>query len=101
MSGYCRELYKIVSRSSGWAKVRKERIGRDGGCRCCGKKKLLQVHHIRPFHIRPELELDIDNTITLCGRCHLLIGHLDNWKSYNNHLAHDVKIISGRIKGRP
>ena len=102
MAGYIRELYKLIARSPGWRKVRSERIKLDRGqCRVCTKRKRLQVHHVRPFRLRPELELDINNTITLCGRCHILIGHLDNWKSFNSNLAADVQAIFNRIKFRP
>jgi len=71
MAGICREIIKAVTRSPGWVKIRKQRLELDGGkCRACGKKSIgLQVHHIEPFHLKPELELDIENTITHCGRC--------------------------------
>lgn len=62
----------------------------------CGYRgRGLQVHHIKPFHLHPDLELDPDNLITLCeikGRDHhLLIGHLDDWEAYNPNVRHDVK----------
>jgi hypothetical protein len=50
----------------------------------------VQVHHVRPFHLRPELELDPDNLISLCmaeGRhCHLAVGHGGDFKAYNLHV---------------
>lgn len=101
MAGFWRELTKRATRSPGWGKVRTERIRLDGGrCRACGKKRNLQAHHIQPFHLQPELELDLDNTLTLCGRCHLLIGHLDYWKAYNKKVLADVATIINRIKER-
>jgi len=62
----------------------------------CGYKgKKLHVHHIKPFHLHPQLELDPRNLITLCearGRDHhLLLGHLGTWESYNEHIRDDVK----------
>jgi 5-methylcytosine-specific restriction endonuclease McrA len=102
MAGWWREQAKRVSRSKGWNKIRDERIHIDGGkCRACGRKNNLQGHHIKPFHIDPALELDISNTITLCGRCHILIGHLDNWKSYNQQVIFDSVTTRMRIEGRP
>ncbi|GCE29115.1 hypothetical protein KDA_45990 [Dictyobacter alpinus] len=56
------------------------------------------MHHIKPFHLYPELELDPGNLITLCeikGRTHhLLIGHLDDWQSYNLRVRADTKRYS-------
>jgi 5-methylcytosine-specific restriction endonuclease McrA len=57
----------------------------------CGYKgKNLQVHHIKPFHLHPHLELDPQNLITLCEH-HLLLGHLDAWDSYNERIREDAK----------
>jgi len=69
---------------------------REPACVVCGYKgKKLQVHHIKPFHLHPQLELDPHNLITLCearGRDHhLLLGHLDAWDSYNEHIHDDVR----------
>jgi len=104
MPGFWREVSKIATRSSGWAKARKRRIELDGGrCMCCGKGKseLLQVHHIRPFHEEPELELEQSNLITLCSRCHLFVGHLDYWKSHNPNVMDHAVMIYKQIKERP
>lgn len=83
-------------RSPQWARVAKEHRLREPACVACGYKgKKLQVHHIKPFHLHPQLELDPHNLITLCeakGRDHhLLLGHLDAWDSYNEHIRDDVK----------
>lgn len=102
MAGFWREVGKRISRSPGWGKVRARRIEIDGGrCRACGRMVNLQVHHVRPFNVAPALELDIRNTITLCGRCHIMLGHLDNWKSHNAQVVHDAHSTFSRIKGRP
>lgn len=83
-------------RSREWARVAKEHLLREPRCVACGYRgKKLQVHHIKPFHLHPQLELDPQNLITLCearGReHHLLLGHLDAWESYNDHIRADVK----------
>ncbi len=83
-------------RSPEWPRVEKEHLLREPACVACGHKGHgLQVHHIRPFHLHPQLELDPNNLITLCeieGReHHLLLGHLDEWESFNEHVRHDVK----------
>ncbi len=52
------------------------------------------------FHLHPNLELDPRNLITLCelpGRDHhLLIGHLDEWESYNVNVRDDAKRYYGK-----
>ena len=83
-------------RSPEWHRVAMEHRLREPACVVCGYKgKKLQVHHIKPFHLHPHLELDPDNLITLCearGReHHLLLGHLDSWASYNEHIRADAK----------
>lgn len=83
-------------RSPEWERVEKEHLVREPACAACGYEgRGLQVHHIKPFHLHPALELDPNNLITLCeikGRDHhLLIGHLDEWESYNERVRTDVK----------
>lgn len=85
-----------LARSPQWSRVAKEHLLREPACAACGYKgRKLQVHHIKPFHLHPQLELDPDNLITLCtarGReHHLLLGHLDEWASFNEHVRADVK----------
>ncbi len=83
------------ARSPEWERVEREHRLREPACVACGYKgKGLQVHHIHPFHLHPELELDQNNLITLCevkGRDHhLLLGHLDEWESYNKDVRADA-----------
>ncbi len=83
-------------RSPEWPRVEQEHRLREPACVACGYKgRDLQVHHIKPFHLHPHLELEPDNLITLCqarGReHHLLLGHLDEWGSYNEHVRYDAK----------
>ena len=68
----------------------------------------IQVHHIAPFHFciaagRPDLELDPRNLISLgetehnapAPNHHLLLGHLDDFKSYNLNVATDCETFRG------
>lgn len=78
----------LSKRSSHWESVRKIWLFLNGECAACGSKEKLQVHHIKPFHIDPSLELDYNNFITLCEKkggleCHLHIGHHGNFKQEN------------------
>lgn len=89
------------TRSPHWAHVEKEHLSKEPACMACGYRgKGLQVHHIKPFHLHPHLELEPTNLITLCevkGRDHhLLLGHLDQWASYNEHVREDVKRHHGK-----
>ena len=65
-------------------------------CAVCNSKKKLEAHHIIPFHIQPDLELDRTNLITLCEsrttiNCHLIIGHTGNYRDYNPKVIEDAK----------
>lgn len=93
-------------RSSKWASVRKKFLLTNNTCAACGGKKALEVHHKQPFHKNPELELKETNFVTLCEskengvNCHLLFGHLGNFKSINVNVDEDVKIWKKKITTR-
>lgn len=93
-------------RSGQWPKVRSTHLEKNPLCANCGRSKGIdgrpnQVHHKRPFHLAPDQELDSDNLITLCPRCHFLVGHLDNWKSSNLNVEKDAARQLKEIKTRP
>jgi predicted HNH restriction endonuclease len=92
-----------AARDHRWDAVRDRAVAQSPACACCGtrQKKVLQVHHIKPFHLFPELELDPRNLIVLCVVCHFLIGHLKNWSSYNPDVFADAAWLRGKIDGRP
>ena len=46
------------SRSYEWSKIRNEFLKENPTCAACGRNKKLEIHHIKPFHLNPELELD-------------------------------------------
>lgn len=67
-------------RSPRWRSVRARWLVTSTTCAACGAAVGLEVHHIKPFHQFPELELDRTNLITLCEApgvkgCHLNLGH--------------------------
>lgn len=94
-------------RSSEWPAVRKAYLSTHNKCAVCNGTSNLEVHHISPFHATPELELDPNNLITLCEagkdgiNCHLLIGHLGNFKSVNLDVVADAAIWNSKITNRP
>jgi hypothetical protein len=90
-------------RSTHWPRVRKEHLEHQPLCSVCGGRKNVEVHHVRPFYKAPKLELDPQNLITLCNhlRCHLLIGHLGYFRSWNVDVRRMAASIFGRIVRRP
>ena len=49
---------------------RKAVIDRDKKCVVCGSEDDLQAHHIKSFAQFPLLRFEVDNGITMCGKCH-------------------------------
>lgn len=74
-------------------------------CAVCGGSDKVVPHHIIPVHVDATKELDETNLIPLCeGRvmnCHLVVGHLRSWVSYNPTVREDAEIIRQRIANRP
>lgn len=89
-------LERGFGRSREWPKVRKAHLTREYTCQWCGSLERLEVHHIKPFHIYPQLELDDDNLITLCEsgdeKCHLIHGHLGNYRKFNALIRDQVTL---------
>jgi 5-methylcytosine-specific restriction enzyme A len=92
-------------RSPLWSKLRIRFIMASPFCAACGSREMLTAHHIKPFHLFPELELDPANLIVLCERkslnCHLLFGHLMLWESFNSSVIRDAKAWKKKIAKRP
>jgi 5-methylcytosine-specific restriction protein A len=96
-----------AKRSNHWPKVRKEHLEKNPTCAVCGGNKKLEVHHIRPFHLHPNLELEPTNFVTLCENmkeginCHLLFGHLGNFKSFNVNVIKEAQEWKLKLENRP
>jgi len=95
-------------RSGKWPAVRKAFLSLPDNSKCavCGGTKKLEAHHIKPFHLNKALELDPTNLIALCEgnsvmNCHLLFGHLGNFKSFNKSVKKDAPAWDDKIKDRP
>lgn len=94
-------------RSSKWSKVRNNLVAERVKCAACGGEERLEVHHIKPFHLHPELELEPSNLIVLCEsgsggmNCHLAIGHLGSYKSFNVEVINDSASWKRKIESRP
>lgn len=80
------EAKKLKTRSPKWDNVQKDFLRSHSACAGCGSRLHLQVHHKKPFHLFPELELEPSNLIALCmdrTECHLRLGHGSNFKAFN------------------
>jgi len=98
-----------LPRSPAWDKVAKAFLATHPHCAACAETGQLNVHHKFPFHYvvlcgRPDLELDTRNLMTLCVRpdCqhHLLLGHLDDYESYNRNVDKFVKTYAGQASAQ-
>ena len=95
-------IYRMFSgRSPQWPSVRSAHLRMYPRCEACVAGDDLEVHHLDPVSWRPDKELDPENLMTLCRRCHLLIGHLDDWKSFNPNAEEDAVAWREKIKERP
>lgn len=96
-----------TARSSRWPAVRRAHLELHPACEMCGGTAKVEVHHIRPFHLHPDLELNPVNLVTLCEAnkggicCHLAVGHLGNYRSWNVDVEADAKAWAKKIKSRP
>jgi 5-methylcytosine-specific restriction protein A len=81
-------------RSPHWDKVKTAHLERFPVCAACMSFKDLQVHHIKPFHLYPELELVESNLITLCmwkdHDCHIHVGHGGAFPAENPNVVEDA-----------
>jgi hypothetical protein len=88
-----REQKKRAERSPHWHKVELLHLAREPRCQGCGSKRHLQVHHEVPFHLRPDLELEPSNLITVCmdkAECHLMVAHGGYFGAYNPNVRVDL-----------
>ena len=90
------------NRSPQWRQLRQQHLYKYPYCAACGRKNNLQVHHIEPVFKNPERELDPSNLITLCGKyCHFAIGHLMDYKSWNENVIEDSKVYLNKVQNKP
>src|ERR1044072_9650298 len=89
-----------IKRSTKWRNIRDSFLKDNPHCSFCDTVKDLQVHHVLPVHLYPQLELEIPNLMTLCPHCHFIIGHFCNWYSYNITVREDCEKFRERVKQR-
>ena len=104
-------------RSSAWQKFSASFLKRNPRCALCGSTKDVVAHHVKPFHLFPELELVETNLMPLCNggsgkvvNCHLWFGHLGDFKRWNPAVREDAaawrdkklaSILAYRSEGKP
>jgi 5-methylcytosine-specific restriction endonuclease McrA len=101
MFDFFRRKIRFAVRSPEWKEIRKLHLQNQDECQACGKKSSLEVHHIIPVHVDKHLELDPSNLLTLCDRCHLVFGHLSNYRSWNKNVVEDCCVYFNKVENRP
>jgi 5-methylcytosine-specific restriction enzyme A len=101
MFDFFKRKIRFAVRSPEWKDVRKLHLKEQSKCQACAKKSNLEVHHVIPVHVDKTLELDPANLITLCERCHLVFGHLSDYRSWNENVIKDCEAYLNKIENRP
>ena len=57
-------------RNKAWAELSLKMRTETPYCQKCGRKEHLQVHHLLPRKLYPQLVLEEWNLVVLCPRCH-------------------------------
>lgn len=85
-----------VRNSYSYRKALKNHLEKNPFCAYCGRNKKLDVHHKIPVSIAPELADNENNLITLCRKpsCHLIVGHMGSWKTYNKNVEETCNIVN-------
>ena len=90
-------------RSPKWPEVMHAFRAEHPNCVICGKggnDQEINIHHVRPYHLFPELELDPSNLITLCNHSlhHLWFGHYGNFRlGYNLAIREDALEFAAKM----
>lgn len=100
-----RLLRPTLKRSGKWPELRQKWLKEHPTCDNCGSLENPEVHHKVPVHIDPTRELDETNLKTLCENprlsCHLVVGHLLSWFSFNETVDGDAAAFLEKVKTRP
>ena len=66
-------------------------------CEWCGQSRDMAVDHAVPVHVDPSRAADTNNMVSLCGRCHFVLGHACNYKKWVENVK--AIIAEGIIRG--
>jgi hypothetical protein len=88
-------IYGGKPRAPGWKVLAIAWLAENPRCAACGRTEDVVPHHVMPYHLYPELELDWRNLVTLCEwrtlNCHLWLGHAGNWSDWNPYVRTDAE----------
>lgn len=90
-----------AGRSPRWPALRRRWLASNPACLACGAKDGVEVHHIFPVHVAPNLELDELNLATFCRPHHLYLAHLGDWDSWNPTCLSDARRWLAKVRNRP
>lgn len=79
---YMRPRTQGLGRDPRWRTACKRYLVQHPKCVCCGQDAKT-VHHVKPVHVAPELEMVPENWAAVCDKCHFSCGHGNNWKKWN------------------
>lgn len=94
-------IFGYTLRSSDWVNIRKQHIKQHPFCIACNSIRNLEVHHVKPYQIHPELELEPSNLVTLCKTHHLVFGHLTDYHSWNENVIEDCQWYLKKVLNKP
>lgn len=60
----------------------------------CGKKIILNAHHVMPFAYYPSLRFEISNGMTLCDRCHIVETSRERKINWTNQFVKRIPDLS-------
>jgi hypothetical protein len=88
-----------VSQQWKMTKAKKLYVTEFNECEVCGYQKGLEVHHVKPVHLFPDLSCEPTNFITLCdgisnNMCHRKYGHFYDFRNKFNPLIREYAIFS-------
>lgn len=93
-----------LKRSPHWPEARDGHLKEFPFCFGCGTNEKVEVHHILPFHLFPEFELDPRNWLSLCMKrgheCHFRLGHLFDWSAWNPDVVLEAKKFHSQVRNR-
>jgi len=94
--------YRGLKRNPSWEHDSRLWLKDHNECAATGWTYKLQIHHVLPFHLFPQLEMDESNWIVLTENplfeAHFEIGHNKNWREYNIHVRIDAMMELKRRK---